>query len=181
MASIKIAATLLVLYFIGYSTTQEISIIKSIRECVKENHTVLCLKERALKIVDEAVFSDQPIPVNDYLEIVRESSYKVNLTEEDNLPRDVNERNEILNQLLAKRLDEFFESRTMQLKMAQIVKGIYNFIYSEIEAFYEGTTSIHIYKDMIEHYNDMFFDISKTISKLIPQCMLPTRQKTKHR
>lgn len=132
-------------------------------------------------MVDEAVISDYPIPVNDYIEIVRDSTYQVNLTAQEDLPRDLNERSETLNQLLLKRVDDFFESRSMKLKMKKLVQGIYNFIYSEIEAFYEGTVSLklHKYNAYIEPYNDYFFDISKVIAKFIPSCMIPEKKKNK--
>lgn len=183
MAATKAMIPLLVLCLSHLTKGQEISIFKSIRECLRENSTALCLKERALKIVDEAVTSDQPIPVNDYIDIVRDSSYQVNLTAEEDLPRDLKERSESLTQLLIKRVDDFFESRSMKFKMAKIMQGIYKFIYSEIEAFYEGTVSLNLhntmYSDVIGPYNDYLFDVSKIITNFIPNCMVPPKMKGK--
>lgn len=177
MYFIKALPPLLVLLLFDPTEGQDFSIIKSIRECLKDKNISLCFKERALKIVDEAVISDQPIPVNDYIDIVRDSSYQLNLTSEEELPRDLKERSETLSQLLTKRVDDFFESRSMKFKMAKIMQGIYNFIKSELTAFYEGTVSLNL-KNVASPYNEFIFDMSNVIAKLIPNCMITSGKKS---
>lgn len=174
---------ILVVIILNVVKGQEYSLLRNVRECLRNNETVVCLKERALNILDEAVVSDQPIPVNDYIDIVRDPGYQVNLTAKEDLPRDLTERSEMINQLLIKRVDDFFESRSMKFKMAKLVQGIYNFIYSEIEAFYDGTVSLNLHKnlysDMVGPYNDYIYDLSNVVAKLLPSCLAPERKKTK--
>lgn len=162
---------------------QEYSLIRSVRECLRNNETVVCLKERALGILDEAITSDQPISVNDYIDIIKDPGYQVNLTAKEDLPRDLKERSEMINQLLIKRVDDFFESRSMKFKMAKLVQGIYKFIHNEIMAFYDGTVELNLdkklYSDMVGPYNDYFYDLSQVVSKLLPSCLAPERKKTK--
>lgn len=166
---------------IGISQGRDIPILRSIRECIRSNSSIVCLKERALKIIDEAVASDQPLQLTEYVDIVRDPSYQMNLTEEESLPRSLKERSEKLTDLLSRRVDEFFESRTLKLNLAKVFEGIYKYVYNELDAFYQGTQQLElkkdVYKDLFGYYNKFFYGVSRQVTKLIPDCLIPVSKK----
>lgn len=83
---------------------------------------MVCLKEEALKTLNETIMSDQPLTLYDSIDIVRDPSYKVNETEME-LPENATLRSEKLNDLLYEKLDEFVASRTIKLNLNSVFEG----------------------------------------------------------
>lgn len=83
---------------------------------------MVCLKEEALKTLNETIMSDQPLTLYDSIDIVRDPSYQVNETEVD-LPENATLRSEKLNDLLYEKLDEFVASRTIKLNLNSVFEG----------------------------------------------------------
>lgn len=176
MISAKLILTALVtLLVLDLSEAYDVSILKSIRECFQGNKCIVCLKEKLLMIIDEALTSDQPLEISDFVDIVRDPNYKLNTTEDEaKLPKDPTERSEKLNDLLTKRVDDFFESRTIKFNLAKVVEGIYDFIYRELESFYEGTIALNLnfnkktFHQIFGNYNNYIFNIVHMINTLLP-------------
>lgn len=122
MTSVKFITIVLALLAFNEANAQDLTIIRHIRECLKGPTTVVCLKEKALKIIDEAMISEKPLKVMDMVDIVRNPNYVANKTDLQELPRDLKERNEMLNDMLIQKVDEFFQSRTVKFNLANIFK-----------------------------------------------------------
>lgn len=101
---------------------QNISVIKRIRECFTQEHTALCLKEKALDVINETIISDKPFNIYGLVDIIKDPSYKQNITEEY-LPTDINQRSDAINQMLYDKVEEFVESRSMKINLANIFEG----------------------------------------------------------
>lgn len=120
MGSAKLFCLVLAFLVIEPAIAQDVSILRSIRECLKSPMSTVCLKERALTLIDEAMVSEKPIKVLDYVDIVRNPSYQPNTTNLEVLPRDLKERNEKLNDMLLQKVDEFFQSRTVKFNLGSV-------------------------------------------------------------
>lgn len=151
-----------------------VSILRSIRECFRGNSSIVCLKERAFELIDEAVISDQPLQISDYVDIVRDPAYKVNMTDETDLPKDMNERSDKLNDMISRRVDDFFESRTVKFNLARVFEGIYKRIYLEVANFYKNTfaKSDRIYWEIIKDFKNRLFVAFIKMRNFLPELLL---------
>lgn len=110
--------------FINVGLTQDFSLIKRMRECFTQDYTIVCLKERALDVINQTIFSDKPLNVYGLINIIKDPNFQVNTTEDNNLPSDVNERNIKLNDMLYDKVEEFVESRSMKINLSDVFEGI---------------------------------------------------------
>lgn len=126
MFSVRILSIVLVLYILRGNNAQDTSILRSVRECLRTNSSVVCLKEKALRIIDEAMASDKPLKVSDYVDIVKDPNFQPDKSTLQVLPKDLQQRSEKLNDILVKKVDEFFESRTIKFNLANVFdEGIF--------------------------------------------------------
>ncbi|GLV32667.1 hypothetical protein CBL_00626 [Carabus blaptoides fortunei] len=120
MFSVQILSIVLVLLLLQENNAQDISILRSVRECLRTNSSMVCLKEKALRIIDEAMVSDKPLKVSDYVDIVKDPNFQPDKSNLQVLPKDLKQRSEKLNDMLVKKVDEFFESRTIKFNLANV-------------------------------------------------------------
>lgn len=87
------------------------------RECLGKSHPGLCLKERALAALDEAMTTEKPFVLFDIVEIARNPAFRFNST--DNfLPEEASARNLALSDVLYTKVEDFFKSRVIKFNMA---------------------------------------------------------------
>ncbi|XP_026754403.1 uncharacterized protein LOC113514513 [Galleria mellonella] len=92
-------------------------------DCVHSDGVVPCLKKKAILFFDRAARLDA-IPLIDGVDIVKSSEPEtVSISENDiesNLPRNLNDKNEALTDMLWDRIASFANSRTIQLSLPKI-------------------------------------------------------------
>ncbi|XP_059050592.1 uncharacterized protein LOC131845539 [Achroia grisella] len=92
-------------------------------DCVHSDGVVPCLKKKAILFFDRAARLEA-IPVIDGVDIVKSSETEtVSISENDidsNLPRNLNDKNEALTDMLWDRIASFANSRTIQLSLPKI-------------------------------------------------------------
>lgn len=92
------------------------------RGCLKNRHSVMCMKERAVEILNDTIMDDNPIRIG-FLEIQRNPDYFINTTENDILPREANERSSKLTDIILQKIEQFFKSRTLKLNLSNAFEG----------------------------------------------------------
>lgn len=97
-------------------------IYTKLKSCFSSPSVVLCLKEEALHVINETIYSDKPITIYEMVDIVRDPTYSSNKSEEI-LPEDASLRSIKLNELLYEKVDEFISSRTVQLNLNSVIEG----------------------------------------------------------
>jgi hypothetical protein len=96
----------------------------------------VCLKIKAVTVLDKVTSLKIPLEINDYVSLARDPMYKEDgpqgrslklLSEtqlEESLPRSTEERNGRLDEMIQEKLDTFLQSRTLQLKFpADVFEG----------------------------------------------------------
>lgn len=101
------------------------AIYRRVRDCLSKEFAMVCLKEEALKTLNETIMSDQPLTLYDSIDIVRDPSYKVNETEVE-LPVNATLRSEKLNDLLYEKFEEFVASRAVKFNLNSVFEGKHN-------------------------------------------------------
>lgn len=101
---------------------QEASVLKRIRECFTGENVSICLKEKALDVLNETIMSDKPFNIYGFVDIIKDPNFKTNTTEEY-LPPNLDERNVQLNKILYDKVEEFVESRSMKVNLSNIFEG----------------------------------------------------------
>lgn len=115
-------STLLLLSVIQITCAFEPPILKRVRECLSRPLAMICLKEEALEVLNRTIMSEKPMRIFDTIEIAKDSNYRPNLFENE-LPEDATERNKKLNSLLHRKVEEFFESRSIKFSLANTFEG----------------------------------------------------------
>lgn len=82
----------------------------------------MCMKERAVEILNDTIMDDNPIRIG-FLEIQRNPDYFINTTENDILPREANERSSKLTDIILQKIEQFFKSRTLKLNLSNAFEG----------------------------------------------------------
>lgn len=118
----NISSLISLVYLVSVCYCQNVSLIKKIRECIIQEQAILCLKERALDVLNETIFNEKPLNVYGVIDIVKDPNYKVNETEES-LPNDLIERNDKLNRMLYDKVEEFVQSRSMKINLSNVFEG----------------------------------------------------------
>lgn len=116
---------LILLAVLQTTTAEETSIPRKIRDCLGQDTPTLCLKEKALAIINETIMSDAPLNIYGIVDIVKDPDYKPNTTHLESLPADDKERSLKLNSLLYEKLDEFIQSRSVKFSLGSMFEGIY--------------------------------------------------------
>jgi hypothetical protein len=107
-----------------------------ITDCAKTSDISVCLKIKAVTVMDRVASLKTPLEINDYVSLARDPMYKQDgpqgrslkpLSEaqlEESLPRSTEERNGRLDEMLQEKLDTFLQSRTLQLNFpADVFEG----------------------------------------------------------
>ncbi|XP_018577674.1 uncharacterized protein LOC108915986 [Anoplophora glabripennis] len=121
-------ASLVLLLIISYNavSAQNVSdILKSVvvfRGCLKHKHSVVCMKEKALEILNETIMNDNPMHIG-FLEIQRNPDFFINSTENEVLPREASERSSRLSDIILNKIEQFFKSRTVKLNLSDAFEG----------------------------------------------------------
>lgn len=115
-----IVYTIFVVNFLSFAVARQSvpEVMRSIthfRECLKNPTPGVCVKEMALNVVNESIFSEKPISFYG-VEIERNPHYSINSTEEL-LPIETSARSLKLNDILHDKIEEFFKSRTIKFNM----------------------------------------------------------------
>ncbi|XP_017778916.1 PREDICTED: uncharacterized protein LOC108564365 [Nicrophorus vespilloides] len=100
----------------------DLSMLKRIRGCLTHDGPVVCLKERALDVLNETIMSDKPMSLYGIVDVVKDPGYKASVDVED-LPRDLASRNLKLNEMIYDKVEEFFASRSLSLNLGNIIEG----------------------------------------------------------
>lgn len=93
-----------------------------VRDCLSKEYAMVCLKEEALKTLDEAVTSNEAVTLFNTIDIVKDPTFQLNTTDEG-LPENVTMRDAKLNSLLSRKFDDFINSRTIKLNLNSVVEG----------------------------------------------------------
>lgn len=104
------------------SSNKFIKTITPYKQCFYKKDPIYCLKELAIRALNETIMDDRPIVIG-YMEIQKNPDYFVNATAEDNLPDGVSERSSKLSDVLLDKLEEFFKSRTVKLNLSNAFEG----------------------------------------------------------
>jgi hypothetical protein len=107
-----------------------------ISDCAKTSDMSVCLKIKAVTVLDRVASLKTPLEINDYVSLARDPVYKEDgaqgrslkpLSEtqlEESLPRSIEERNGQLDEMIQEKLDTFLQSRTLQLNFpADVFEG----------------------------------------------------------
>lgn len=97
-------------------------IVVSIKQCLVLKYPAVCLKERALKALNDTIFVDEPIYLG-YIRIEKNRDYDWNSTKNDGLPNEISKRSIVLNDALYDKIQEFFKSRTIKLNVDEAIEG----------------------------------------------------------
>ncbi|XP_075210472.1 uncharacterized protein LOC142317808 [Lycorma delicatula] len=97
----------------------------TIEKCSEEKDVGVCLKLKAVGLMDRALVQDEPLPLTNYISIAKDPSKGVsqnsyNETESEiaaRLPRSYEERSSTLDQMLQDRISKYLETRTIQLNI----------------------------------------------------------------
>lgn len=120
--TITMKKTIILLVVFSVCQAQYNDIYTKLKNCFNTASVVVCLKEEALKAINETIYSDKPITLYEVVDIVRDPNYSSNKSEES-LPDDVSIRSNKLNELLYEKVDEFISSRTIQLNLNSVIEG----------------------------------------------------------
>lgn len=85
------------------------SLFARVRFCMRQSEIVNCLKNYAIEKLDNAIESDQPYVINEFISVNRDPTYQRDLLESS-------ERERSLNQILFTRIRDFFASRIIAIK-----------------------------------------------------------------
>jgi hypothetical protein len=107
-----------------------------VSDCAKTSDMSVCLKIKAVTVLDRVASLKTALQINDYVSLVRDPMYKEDgpqgrslkpLSEtqlEESLPRSAEERNGRLDDMIQEKLDTFLQSRTLQLNFpADVFEG----------------------------------------------------------
>jgi hypothetical protein len=107
-----------------------------ITDCSKAADMSVCLKIKAVTVLDRVASLRTPLQINDYVSLARDPLFKEEgpqgrslrpLTEtqlEESLPRSAEDRSGRLDDMLQEKLDTFLQSRTLQLSFpADVFEG----------------------------------------------------------
>ncbi|KAH1017417.1 hypothetical protein HUJ05_008060 [Dendroctonus ponderosae] len=97
-------------------------IVVSIKQCLVLKYPAVCLKERALKALNDTIFVDEPIYLG-YIRIEKNRDFDWNSTKNDGLPNEISKRSIVLNDALYDKIQEFFKSRTIKLNVDEAIEG----------------------------------------------------------
>lgn len=106
----------------GQNVSDFVKTIFSYKDCFSKKLPVLCLKERAVMVLNDTIMDDRPITIG-FLEFQKNPAYFPNGTEEENLPMDVTQRSLKLGDILMDKIEEFFKSRTVKLNLSSAFEG----------------------------------------------------------
>lgn len=104
----------------------------AIEKCSEDKDVGVCLKIKAIGIMDRALVQDEPLPLTDYVAIAKDPTARINdnvynETETEiaaRLPRSYEEKSSTLDQMLYDRLNKYLETRTLQLSIpTDILEG----------------------------------------------------------
>lgn len=108
-------------------------IARVIDKCSDHSDVYSCLKLKAVGLLDRALTVDT-LPISEYVSITKDPKVKdltphVVKTEgelEASLPRDMEKKSAVLDEMLDDRVSRYLDSRTIQLSMpADVLEGIY--------------------------------------------------------
>jgi hypothetical protein len=106
-----------------------------VTDCAKAPEMSVCLKMKAVTVLDRIASLTTPLQINDYVSLARDPAYEEGpqgrslkpLSEtqlEESLPRSAEERNGRLDDMIQEKLDTFLQSRTLQLNFpADVFEG----------------------------------------------------------
>ena len=120
---------------------------QAFRQCQNEDDSLTCLKLRALRIVDRAGLISR-IPMTDGLSLVRVEADERSLDEDNEivpeddrqLPADLEQRSEYLDELLTKRINRFF-------KLHQLEFGLPKNVYEEGQQLF--LYNLYLFSDLM--------------------------------
>ncbi|KAJ8943730.1 hypothetical protein NQ314_009667 [Rhamnusium bicolor] len=101
--------------------------VVAFRDCITNRYSFMCIKERALSILNETVMDERPINFG-FIEIQKNPEYFINSSENENFPREVSERSSKLSEMLFEKIIQFFKSRTVKLNLSNVFEGEIKFI-----------------------------------------------------
>ncbi|RZF48326.1 hypothetical protein LSTR_LSTR010289 [Laodelphax striatellus] len=132
----KLSATLLLCLFCALARSEDASsglnaIYKTVEKCSADRDIGVCLKLKAVALMDRALRQPEPIAVTDFVSVVKDpSSVQIvpeNESETDiaaRLPRSYDEKSRSLDQMLWDRLHKFLQTRTLQFSIpADVLEG----------------------------------------------------------
>ncbi|XP_018321591.1 uncharacterized protein LOC108734501 [Agrilus planipennis] len=100
----------------------DVHIVHRVRKCIGKDYSMVCIKEELLDILNQTVMSHESFRLGNWMEIERDPEYVANHIDED-LPTNMEKRDEKLTELLYRKAEEYFESRSLRLHLADVIEG----------------------------------------------------------
>ncbi|KAJ8952322.1 hypothetical protein NQ318_017216 [Aromia moschata] len=116
----------ILIYSHGISSQNVSDIFKTVlavRDCLSTSYSVLCLKEKALVVLNQTIMNDKPIHFG-IIEIKRNPEYFINTTDDQTLPREVKERSSRLTDIILEKIEEFLRSRVVKVNLVNAFEGL---------------------------------------------------------
>ncbi|KAI4461709.1 hypothetical protein MML48_5g00002976 [Holotrichia oblita] len=101
--------------------------LKSVRDCLSSNNSAICVKEETLDLLNETIYSDEPIRLLGNINISRNKEYIPEFKQEA-MPLEASQRSLVLNDAILSRIEDFFKSRLIQFKIADSSEGIIDIV-----------------------------------------------------
>ncbi|XP_060529150.1 uncharacterized protein LOC132703728 [Cylas formicarius] len=93
-----------------------------LQKCLASKYPLVCLKERAVDSLNRRILSEEPITLG-FFRIEKNRDYNWNFTFKDDLPRDLSKRSTKLSNVLASKISEFINSRTIRFDLGDTFEG----------------------------------------------------------
>lgn len=104
--------------------TQNFSLyLKNVRQCLSSNNSAICVKEETLDLLNETIYSDEPIYLLGNINISRNKEYMPEFTQEA-MPLEASQRSLVLNDAILTKIEDFFKSRLIQFKVSDSSEGM---------------------------------------------------------
>lgn len=106
-----------------------------VTDCARTSDISVCLKMKVVTFLDRITSFKAPLQINDYISLARDPEYKEDsqarlmkpLSEaqlEESLPRAIDERSSRLDEMIQEKLDNFLQSRSLQMSIpADVFEG----------------------------------------------------------
>lgn len=103
--------------------------LRNVRNCLYGNDSVDCVKEETVDILNETVYSEEPIRLLNSIDIVRNKGYVPEYSEQFWMAKST-QRSVALSDAIFNKIEEFFKSRTIQFRIGDSIgEGTVQFFF----------------------------------------------------
>lgn len=103
------------------------SYFSNIRQCLLKNDSINCVKEETVVLLNETIYSDEPINLFGNINITRDKDYIPPEIMQESMPFESSQRSMVLTDAICSKIEEFFKSRLIQFRIDNSVEGLFKF------------------------------------------------------